>query len=66
MKHWYQSKTVWFNVLTVIAAISSVALLYVGKLGMSEPQQALAGMSLTMVNTLGNIYLRLITDKAIK
>ncbi len=66
MKNWYQSKTVWFNILTVLAAISSVSLLYVGKLGMTEPQQAFAGMGLTMVNTLGNIYLRLITDKAIK
>ena len=66
MKHWYHSKTIWFNVATVAVAVIAVALEYVGKIGLAPEHEALASMVLVGVNTVGNIVLRTVTNAAIR
>lgn len=65
MKSWKQSKTIWWNVCTLGVAVSGVGLQYVGDLGLTDQQAAIAGFSLTTLNTIGNMYLRTITSTAI-
>jgi len=59
MKPWYESKTVWFNVLAALVAIA-------GYFGYGEFQpNPHVGEFIAGVASLVNIYLRFKTDKAI-
>lgn len=66
MKRWYHSKTMWFNIASMAVAVSAVGLVYVNQLGMTEGQTLIAAMAFTAIQTGGNLYLRSITNTAIK
>ena len=53
-KKWYQSKTIWFNVLMVIAAI------------LTDVATQLQTGGLLTVSAVGNIILRAVTKTGIK
>ena len=57
-KKWYESKTVWFNVLGLIIAAA-------GELTNAFPSGQVAKIS-AFVLTIGNIILRLMTTKPIE
>lgn len=57
MKYWYQSKTIWFNIIGITVAIA-------GELIKEFPSGQVARVA-EYVLILGNIFLRLITDKGI-
>ncbi|HSG30972.1 MAG TPA: hypothetical protein VLB82_05445 [Thermodesulfobacteriota bacterium] len=52
-KKWYQSKTIWFNVLAIAGAIFTMA---------SEQLSQGAGTGVILINA-GNILLRFVTNK---
>lgn len=54
-------RTIIFNVVTVAVTVAGVGMQYVGELGLTDRQAAIAGLALTLISTLGNIYLRTIT-----
>ena len=61
MKHLHQSKTIWFNALTVIVVFATM-------FGYA-PNEDLANTTATILVALApliNIALRLVTDKAVK
>lgn len=58
MKGW---RTIAFNAVTVVVTVAGIGLQYVGLLGLTEKQAAVAGLALTVVSALGNMYLRSIT-----
>lgn len=58
MKGW---RTIIFNVVTVIVTMSGIFLQYIGELGLTDRQAAVAGIVMTLINTFGNMYLRYIT-----
>lgn len=61
MKHLYQSKTIWFNALTVIVVFATM-------FGYT-PNEDIANTTATILVALApliNIALRLVTDKGIK
>lgn len=58
MKNWYQSKTIWVNVLTLVVMILS-------SLAQWQELAAYAPTLLAVVSTI-NIVLRFLTDKSIK
>lgn len=66
MKRWFESKTLWFNIVTLAVTLAGIGLQYVGELGLTTTQQGAAGLGLTIISTLGNMYLRTVTTKAIK
>lgn len=66
MKSWKRSRTIWFNIITLLVTLSGIGLQYVGELGLTAQQAGIAGLGLTVLNTLGNMYLRSITTQAIK
>ncbi len=66
MKHWYESKTMWLHLGTAAVAMAGVGLHYVGAIGLTPPQQAMAALALTGVQTGLGAYLRTITSSAIK
>lgn len=53
MKNWYQSKTVWFNIIGLILALA-------GELSTAFPSGQVAKIS-GFVLTIGNIILRLVS-----
>jgi len=57
MKKWYQSKTVWFNVLTAVVTLA-------GELGNVFPITKHPAIY-TAIVTVGNVFLRLITTQQI-
>jgi hypothetical protein len=57
MKKWYESKTLWFNILGLIIAAA-------GELSTAFPSGQVAKIS-AFVLTIGNIILRLISTKSI-
>lgn len=65
MKKWYQSKTIWFNLATLVVALSAVALQYIGQLGLSMEEQLQASLTLTAINTVANLGLRKLTAMGI-
>jgi len=58
MKKWWTSKTVWFNVISTIVTASAWAM---GEL----PDGSTAVAVVIFVNTIGNMILRLLTNKPI-
>lgn len=58
MKGW---RTIAFNAVTVTVTLAGIGLQYVGELGLTDREAALAGLALTFINTFGNMYLRTIT-----
>ena len=58
LKGW---RTIAFNVLSIIVMLAGVVLQYVGQLGLSEMQAAMAGVVATIIVNLGNMYLRSVT-----
>jgi hypothetical protein len=65
MKHWTQSRTIWFNIATLAVALALVGLMYVDQLGLTPLGAMFASMGLTSVITLGNLYLRTVTNTGI-
>lgn len=65
MKSWLKSKTIWFNLASLVVALSGVGLMYVGQLDLDASQAMAASMLFTALQTLGNIYLRSITTESI-
>ena len=62
-KHWYLSKTVWFNVL---AGVVAVATLFGFTGEYSTPEiGAKVEAYLPLVSLVGNLILRIITKKAV-
>ena len=57
MKAWYQSKTVWFNIVGLLVAAA-------GEFSQAFPTGKVAEIS-GFVLTVGNIFLRLITNTGI-
>ena len=57
MKKWYQSKTVWFNVIMAAVTVST-------ELSNTFPASQHVAV-FTTVATVGNIFLRLITTQGI-
>lgn len=60
MKPWYRSKTFWFNVVTLIVAIATLA----ADPSLVKDMNVVAGAA--GVVTVGNIILRMLTDTAIE
>ncbi len=65
-KHWYQSRTLWFNAVTLIVALSGAAMQFTHQLGLTDAQATTAALVLTLVTVFGNSVLRMITSKAIQ
>lgn len=65
MKKWHQSKTIWFNLATLVVALSAVALQYIGQLGLSVEEQLQASLTLTAINTIANLGLRKLTTMGV-
>lgn len=65
MKSWTKSKTIWFNLISLAVALSGVGLMYVDQLDLSSAQAMAVAMMFTAVQTMGNLYLRTITNTAI-
>lgn len=55
-------RTLTFNILSMIVLIAGILAEYVGQLGLSPHQATLALIGLTLVNQVGNFWLRLITN----
>ena len=64
MKRWFQSKTNMFNITTFIA-LAGVLLAYVEEIGLEPQTAAMIALGAKAFETIGNIYLRSITTKAI-
>lgn len=60
-----QSKTIWFFVITGSVAIAGVGLQYVEVIDLTPVRQMQAAMVFTTVQTLGGLWLRLITNKGV-
>lgn len=58
MKGW---RTIAFNVLSFAVTFGGVALQYVGMLGLTDFQMAMASLIINGVVIAGNLYLRTIT-----
>ena len=58
MKKWYQSKTLWFNILTAAVAV-------IGQVTNTIPLSASAMKIFAVVLAVGNMLLRLITTTSI-
>lgn len=58
LKGW---RTVIFNVVTIAVTLAGIGLQYIGSLGLTEQQVAIASIVMTLITTFGNIYLRSIT-----
>ena len=54
-------RTVIFNVVSFAVTFGGVVLQYVGALGLTPPQQAVAALIVNAVVIAGNLYLRTIT-----
>lgn len=65
-KHWWESRTLWFNAMTFIVSLSGAALMFTDKLDLTEANAVIAALVLTLVNVFGNTALRLMTDTGIK
>lgn len=55
-------RTFIFNGVILAVSIAGVILQYIDALGLSPQQAAMIGMGLTIFNTIGNSYLRTITN----
>ena len=58
-KHWYKSRTVWFNIISVAVCIASAAI------NPSLFNSTTVAIGTTIVS-IGNIFLRAITTEEIK
>ena len=65
MKRWYKSKTIWFNTLTGATSVVGVIIPYVSGVGMDPTTTSFTLMGLSSFQTLGNLYLRKLTEKGI-
>ena len=65
-KHWWESRTLWFNAMTFTVSLSGAALQFTDVLDLTDQQAVVAALVLTLVNVFGNTALRLMTDTAIK
>jgi hypothetical protein len=66
MKRWYQSKTMWLHIGTATVGMAGVGLQYVGAIGLTPTEQAIAALALTGLQAGVGGYLRTITTSAIK
>lgn len=66
MKRWFESKTVWFNIITGLVSLAVVLMEALDKLALTEFQATLAAIILTAFINIGNLVLRMITTKAIQ
>jgi hypothetical protein len=57
MKRWYESKTIWVNVLLLVASVC-LALL-------SEPAMQEYAPIIIIINTTSNVILRIMTTNAV-
>lgn len=70
MKKVHHSKTIWFNILTAIVATANELIAIMPQLEEAVPVEwapytgAVRGI-LLIVSTLGNLWLRFLTDKGI-
>jgi hypothetical protein len=62
----WQSKTFWFHIMSAAVAMSTVGLAFVGKLELTPQEAMILTMGFTGVQTVGGLWLREITRKAIK
>lgn len=58
MKNWYQSKTLWFNILTTLVAV-------IGEVTKTLPLNAGTTKIFGIILVVGNMLLRLVTNTAI-
>ena len=65
-KHWWESKTLWFNLITLVVSLSGAAMQFTDQLGLTDAQATTAAFVLTLVTVFGNSVLRMITTTAIK
>lgn len=63
MKQWHQSRTIWFNIGSGLVAIGNELAPVV--LALDGDVQQTARVAVAVAISLGNIILRLITDKGI-
>lgn len=64
MKHWYHSKTVWFNVFCAMVFVSNEAAAFVHVL--PDAWEAVLSDILKWLLVTGNIGLRFITSSGVK
>ena len=64
MKKWYQSKTMWLNIASGVAAAAGLVVAYLPLLEVAIPAKAY-GITLFVVSIL-NVGLRKITDTSIE
>ena len=62
LKGW---KTIIFNAASAVVMVAGVVLQYVGELGLTDAQAAMAGVAATLVVNFGNMYLRWVTTTAV-
>lgn len=64
MKHWFQSRTIWYNAVTALAVVVAV----LGQYGLAPNQEAVnTAVELnTLLAPFINIYLRKITTTGIQ
>lgn len=55
MKKWYQSKTIWFNLITIALGI----------FGVINDVYSIDPKLLALINGIGNVFLRFLTDQKI-
>lgn len=65
-KHWWQSKTIIFNIVTLVVSLSGAAMQFTDKLGLTDANATTAALVLTLVTVFGNSVLRMITSAGIK
>ena len=65
MKPKSKSKTIWFFVVTGLVAVAGVGLQYVGVIDLHPEHQMQIAMAFTLVQTLGGVWLRLVTTGAL-
>ena len=65
MKHKSKSKTIWFFVVSGLVAVAGVGMQYVGLIDVHVEHQMYAAMAFTMIQTVGGVWLRLVTTGAL-
>jgi len=65
MKPKIKSKTLWFNGLSGLTAVATIAATYIPSFGLEPELTAMIMMGLTLAVTAGNWALRLVTTEAV-
>jgi len=61
MKRFKGWRTILFNLVSILVMLAGVVLQYVGDLGLTDQQAAIAGVVATIIVNLGNMWLRKLT-----